>query len=132
MYEENGKYYLFLKNESEPRYLVLLESDSITGPYTQIEEFDNCMRTLEAGLYEAPTAFKTEDGRWCMMTDHYGCAEELQGYIPFMADDIATGHFVRSDEEFSFPYGFKHGTVLKITDEEYDRLKAYKKSPSER
>ena len=29
---------------------------------------------------------------------------------------------MRSDKEFSFPYGFKHGTILKISDEEYERI----------
>ena len=38
---------------------------------------------------------------------------------------ISTGRFVRSDAKFSFPYGFKHGTVMPITDEEYDRIKAH-------
>ena len=28
-----------------------------------------------------------------------------------------------ADEEFSFPYGFKHGKVIEITETEYERLK---------
>ena len=28
------------------------------------------------------------------------------------------------DDAFSFPYRFKHGTILKITEEEYQRMKA--------
>lgn len=28
-------------------------------------------------------------------------------------------------EDFSFPYGFKHGTILPITPEEYERMKAH-------
>ena len=40
-----------------------------------------------------------------------------------MSDDIKSGIFKRSDESFSFPYGFKHGTILAITDEEYERMK---------
>ncbi|MBQ3866804.1 MAG: hypothetical protein II776_07860, partial [Clostridia bacterium] len=31
--------------------------------------------------------------------------------------------FKRADSEFSFPYGFKHGRFLEITQEEYRRLK---------
>jgi hypothetical protein len=34
-----------------------------------------------------------------------------------------SGLFIRSDESFSFPYRFKHGTVLPITMEEYNRIK---------
>ena len=35
-----------------------------------------------------------------------------QGYVPFVADSLASGKFVRSDASFSFPYGYKHGTIL--------------------
>lgn len=132
MYEEDGRYYCFLKSEGDPAHVILVASDHATGPFTRIEEFDRCMEALEPGLYEAPTAFVTADGRWCLMLDYYGCSAAGQGYVPFLADSLAGGHFVRSDASFSFPYGFKHGTVLSITDEEYDRLKAFRKSPDER
>lgn len=55
-----------------------------------------------------------------------------QGYVPFLADSLASGKFVRSDADFSFPYGFKHGTILPITMEEYEKLKSYEKNPNER
>lgn len=132
MYEENGMYYCFLKSDSDPAHVILVKSDSVTGPFTRIEEFDKCMDVLEPGLYEAPTAFITADGRWCLMLDFYGSKAAGQGYVPFLADSLASGKFVRSDADFSFPYGFKHGTVLSITDEEYERLKAFRKSPDER
>ncbi len=48
---------------------------------------------------------------------------EGQGYVPFIADSLADGKFVRSDESFCFPYGFKHGTVIKISGEEYERVR---------
>ncbi|MNG40539.1 hypothetical protein D3C84_1291620 [compost metagenome] len=57
------------------------------------------------------------------MLDFFGVAGEGQGYVPFIADDIESGRFIRSDESFSFPYRFKHGTVLSITMEEYNRIK---------
>ena len=41
-----------------------------------------------------------------------------QGYVPFVADSLASGKFVRSDASFSFPYGYKHGTILPITEED--------------
>lgn len=132
MYEENGRYYMFLKSEGNPHRIILVAGDSITGPFERMPEFDRCMEKLEEGKYEAPTVFKTADGRWCLMLDYYGCCEEEQGYVPFLADTLGSGHFERADEEFSFPYGFKHGTVMEITDEEYERLKRFHKSPSER
>jgi sucrose-6-phosphate hydrolase SacC (GH32 family) len=123
MYQENGRYYLFVKSEADPETILLLESDSVTGPFTPIPKFSEEMKKLEQGQYEAPTAFRTEDGRWCLFLDFYGTVKEKQGYIPFVSDDIHTGRFIRSDESFFFPYGFKHGTVLTLTNQEYERLK---------
>ena len=125
MYEEEGKYYLFLKSEQNPAKVILMESENITGPFERVYEFDKNMEVLEAGQYEAPTAVKLEDGRWCLFLDFYGCSSEEQGYVPFVAEKISTGKFVRSDQSFQFPYGFKHGTILSITIDEYHRLKAY-------
>ena len=78
---------------------------------------------VESGLYEAPTAVKLEDGRWCLFLDYYGVPGAGQGYVPFVADSLSDGRFVRSDASFSFPYGFKHGTILTISMEEYERIK---------
>lgn len=41
-----------------------------------------------------------------------------------MSDDLTKGVFTRADEAFHFPYGFKHGTILPITEEEYERMLA--------
>ena len=131
MYEEDGMYYLFLKRCSIPRQPILVKSENITGPFSPVEEFEKRM-ALYGEAYEAPTAFITADNQWCLMLDFFGCSAEDQGYVPFLADKLENGEFVRSDASFSFPYGFKHGTVLSITDEEYDRLKVFKKMPSER
>ena len=43
--------------------------------------------------------------------------------MPFVADSLASGNFIKSDAAFSFPYGFKHGTILKISMEEDQRIK---------
>jgi len=125
MYEEDGKYYFFLKSERNPGRMMLFSGDSPTGPFERMTAFDECMAPLEEGKYEAPTAVKLDDGRWCLFLDYYGARGDEQGYVPFLCDDIKTGVFVRSDEQFSFPYGYKHGCILKITNEEYDRLKAH-------
>ena len=124
MYKENGIYYLFVKNEKNPAAVQLLKSDAITGPWQVIPAFDRQMAKLQAGKYEAPTAFRTNDGRWCLFLDYYGVKGAGQGYVPFVAESIDSGEFIRSDASFSFPYGFKHGTILPISLEEYDRIKA--------
>jgi len=131
MYEEDGTYYCFLKSDANPEGIILLQGDRPTGPFTRVSAFDRTMAELEGGRYEAPTAVQLADGRRCLFLDYFGGSPETQGYVPFVADSFED-EFERADEEFSFPYGFKHGTVLPITDEEYDRLAAYEKDPAER
>ncbi|MEK4059695.1 MULTISPECIES: glycoside hydrolase family 43 protein [unclassified Paenibacillus] len=123
IYEENGMYYRFLKSEANPAGIILQKGSTLTGEYTRIEAFDEEMAKLGHSAYEAPTAFKLSNGKWCLMLDFFGVEGEGQGYVPFIADEIDSGRFIRSDESFSFPYGFKHGTVLAITMEEYNRIK---------
>lgn len=125
IYEENGMYYRFLKSEADPAAVILQKGKTLTGEYTRITAFDEEMAKLQQGVYEAPTAFKLKDGRWCLMLDFYGVVGEGQGYVPFVADSLDSGRFIRSDESFSFPYRFKHGTVLAITMEEYERIKNF-------
>ena len=35
---------------------------------------------------------------------------------------MASGVFIRSDAAFSFPYGYKHGTIIPITMDEYEKI----------
>ncbi len=123
IYEEDGKFYMFIKSEQNPARIQMLKADSITGPYEKVDAFDESMLVIKEGLYEAPTAVKLDDGRWCLFLDYYGVAGAGQGYVPFVSDDISSGKFVRADEAFEFPYGYKHGTILKITEDDYERIK---------
>lgn len=123
MYEEDGVYYMFVKSEANPEGLILLKSENVTGPFERVAAFDESMAVLTEGNYEAPTAVKLEDGRWCMFTDYFGVPGAGQGYVPFVSENLAEGRFERADMDFAFPYGFKHGTILTITEEEYERVK---------
>lgn len=125
MYEENGRYYLFVKSEYNPAGIILLKSENVTGPFERIKAFDESMAKIEAGQYEAPTAVRAEDGRWCLFLDYYGVPGAGQGYVPFVAESLASGRFVRADQSFCFPYGFKHGTAIKISGEEYERIRSF-------
>ena len=76
------------------------------------------------GSYEGPTTYILPDGRWCLMLDFFGCEKEKMGYVPFVSSEAGNMNFERKDELFSFPYGFKHGKVIEITDDEYEKLKS--------
>ncbi len=45
------------------------------------------------------------------------------GYVPFISSKPGDMNVTRCPDLFSFPYGYKHGGVIEITDEEYERLK---------
>lgn len=123
IYVENGQYFLFLKSDHQPERIILLQAPHAEGPYTRVEAFDESMLAIEAGLYEGPTAVRLEEGQWCLFLDYYGVPGAGQGYVPFIAKSLESGCFVRSDKQFSFPYGYKHGTVIPISMEEYDRIR---------
>ncbi len=123
IYVENGAYFLFVKSDRNPERILLLKADRSEGPYARVEAFDESMLAIEAGLYEGPTAVQLPDRRWCLFLDYYGVPGAGQGYVPFLADSLESGRFVRSDQAFSFPYGYKHGTVIPITTEEYENIK---------
>lgn len=127
MVEENGTFYLWVKSYKNPTGVIMLKSDCITGPFERIWKFDEEMEKLEGGaeVYEAPTACRLEDGSYCLMLDYFGVRGKGQGYVPFRAENIASGEFRRCDEEFVYPYGFKHGTILPISKEEYERIKSF-------
>lgn len=125
MYREGDRYYLFVKSDDNPKKIIELTSSRTTGPFERVGGFDEAMAAVESGLYEAPTAVRLDDGRWCLFIDYYGRPGKAQGYVPFVARSLSDGAFRRSDESFRFPYGFKHGTILPITEEEYARMLSY-------
>lgn len=122
IYEEDGAYYLFAKSDFAPARNILLRAETPEGPYVRVREFDRSMEAVEEGLYEGAAATRLEDGRWCLFLDYYGDAGPKQGYVPFVADSLASGKFRRAEEDFSFPYGIKHGTIISISTEEFDRI----------
>lgn len=118
-------YHLFYKNASAPSMNMHAVSESLYGPYRHDEAFEEYMthQVPRAGSYEAPTVYSLADGRWCLMLDFFGCEKEKMGYVPFVSSKAGDMNFIRSPEEFSFPYGFKHGRVMEITPNEYKKLK---------
>ena len=62
-------------------------------------------------------------GRWCVLFDFFGCEKEKMGYVPFISSKPGDMNVTRCPDLFNFPYGYKHGGVVEITEEEYERLK---------
>lgn len=119
----NGVYHMFYKDCLEPSKNMHATATNLHGPYENDEKFAEFMLTLEKPwAYEAPTTLTLPDGRWCLMIDFFGCAKEDMGYVPFISSKPGDSNFALATESFSFPYGFKHGGIVEITDEEYDKI----------
>ena len=59
------------------------------------------------------------------MLDFFGCEKEKMGYVPFISEKAGDAHFHQVNQLFSFPYGFKHGKVIEISDEEYKKILSF-------
>ena len=119
-----GTYHLFYKNSDNPAMNMHATSDDLYGEYINDDDFQAYMDTLyRPGSYEAPTTYELPDGRWCLMLDFFGCEKDKMGYVAFVSEKVGDAHFKQNKEDFTFPYGFKHGHAIEITNEEYDRLK---------
>ncbi len=124
--KHSGVWHLFYKNADNPSGNMHETSDNITGPFTHDDEFDALVRYYtNGGSYEGATTYTLPDGRWCLMLDFFGCPKNKMGYVPFVSQSPGNTAFKRADSEFSFPYGFKHGRFIEITEQEYENLKKH-------
>ena len=121
-------YHLFYKNAHNPGMNMHATSKNLYGPFEHDDGFQEYMEenVPNPGAYEGPTTYTLPDGRWCLMLDFFGCEKEKMGYVPFVSSCPGDMDFKRADEEFSFPYGFKHGKVIEITEQEYEKLSSFK------
>jgi sucrose-6-phosphate hydrolase SacC (GH32 family) len=120
---ENGNYYRFSKDE-EYKSITMEVSTNLLGPWNDVTNFS--MAKIRG--YEGPECYQIKpaaDGKpakWCLILDQYSLGT---GYQPFVTDDLSCGQF-KPDEDFVFPFRFRHGCSLPISAAEYQRLeKAY-------
>ena len=68
-----------------------------------------------------PYILRSHDGKpatWCLVPDQYG---KGKGYQPFVTDNLAGGQF-KPAPDFTFPFLFRHGSILPLNAAEYSRL----------
>ncbi|NUT24635.1 MAG: family 43 glycosylhydrolase [Streptomyces sp.] len=123
MIQHDGTYFRLSKDErnnssSTPNSKFIFEekSDSILDPsWTAVAEGIGKGAMSAA---EGPLVFKsnTED-KWYAFLDEFGG----RGYLPFETTDLASGTWTPSTG-YDLPAKPRHGTVLPVTQAEYDRL----------
>lgn len=121
--DDDGTYYRFTKNENnDEKYIFMEKSNSLLKGWTSVPS-----ATLQAEKWrEGPCSFKfsSEDiaaagGKWAVLLDDFGGV----GYYPMVTDDFMSAEFTKLTTA-NLPKVKKprHGTVLNVTAEEYERL----------
>ncbi|WP_158638594.1 immunoglobulin-like domain-containing protein [Metabacillus litoralis] len=123
MIEHEGKIYRFTKDErgttsSSPngKFIFQEVGNSVLDPNFQSIKEGIGKGDISRG--EGPAIFKsnTED-KWYLFIDEFGG----RGYVPFETTDLASGEWT-VPEDYDLPSRPRHGTVLPVTQEEYDAL----------
>lgn len=118
---ENGIYYRFSKDEKF-KAILMEKATRLDGKWTEMPDFS----LAKMIGYEGPACFVIEPptsdkpATWCLMLDHYSKGE---GYKPFVTSDLSKGEFKRSEGEFKFPFHFRHGSIVRLSAEEFARVK---------
>lgn len=112
------KYYRFAK-DAKNNAITMEVADKLAGPWSGVPGF-NLTGTQH---YEGPEAFQlgfstaeNGSGAWCLMLDN-------GGYKACTTTNLASGKFTASNET-QFPFAFRHGSVLPLSAEEYQRVKS--------
>lgn len=118
---DGRNYYRFTKDE-KVKAVTMETSPKLTGPWTDVSSFSLGKLLGHEGpeCYLLEPAAVGKPATWCLVLDYY--AKGL-GYQPFVTHDLASGQFTPG-EGFTFPYPFRHGSILPITVAEYQRLES--------
>lgn len=114
---EDGIFYRFSKDETTKR-IIMDRGHDLIGEFTDVP----CEALASLPGVEGPIAYKLHDGSWCLLVDQFA---KGAGYLPLISRDIASGVFEIMDSS-SYDMGRaikRHGGILTITEEEYDRVK---------
>ncbi|MET8946582.1 family 43 glycosylhydrolase [Streptomyces sp. NPDC004542] len=118
-------YYRYTKDERDPsssspcsKFITGEKSTSLTS--TEYGFVSDCIGSGSIERGEGPTVFKSNtENKWYLFVDEYG----LRGYVPFETTDLDSGTWTMSTD-YQLPASPRHGTVLPVTQAEYDRLLA--------
>lgn len=122
---EGDTYYRFTKDERSPdsgtacaKFLTQERSHYLLDPSYELVAEGIGSPALSQG--EGPAVFRSNtEEKWYLFIDEFGG----RGYVPFETTDLASGRWTPSLDA-RLPRNSRHGTVLPVTQEEYDRLAA--------
>ncbi|MEN3609099.1 RICIN domain-containing protein [Plantactinospora sp. ZYX-F-223] len=120
--KHNGTYYRYTKDERSSsqsacgKFILAERSTTVLNRnYSFVRE---CIGQGSLSQGEGPLVFKSNtENRWYLYIDEYGG----RGYIPFSTTDLTTGQWSMVSG-YTMPGRPRHGTVLPLTQAEYDGL----------
>ncbi|MGP3957707.1 family 43 glycosylhydrolase [Nonomuraea sp. 3N208] len=121
--KHDGTYYRYTKDErnnssTTPCSKFILAETSTSLLDTKWDFLSECIGKGAMSQGEGPTIFKSNDQeKWYLFIDEFGG----RGYIPFESTNLASGTWTPS-ANYSLPARPRHGTVIGVTQAEYDRL----------
>ncbi|MCX4607849.1 MULTISPECIES: family 43 glycosylhydrolase [Streptomyces] len=123
--KNKGSYYRYTKDERDPsssspcsKFITGEKSTSLTN--TKYDFVSDCIGSGSIDRGEGPTVFKSNtENKWYLFIDEYGS----RGYVPFETTDLDSGKWTMSTN-YQLPASPRHGTVMPVTQAEYDRLLA--------
>ncbi len=109
---ENGKYYMYYKNETNKR-IYLATADNANGPYKEIKQVS------EGNIgVEGPNIYKVlGEEKWLMMSDAYG-----NGYYVMQETSDLENFKTLDRASYSFDFTPRHGYVIPINADQYTAL----------
>ncbi|MFI9758655.1 family 43 glycosylhydrolase [Streptomyces sp. NPDC051963] len=118
-------YYRYTKDERDPtssspcsKFITAEKSTTLTD--TSYDFVSDCIGSGSIDRGEGPTVFKSNtEEKWYLFIDEYGG----RGYVPFETTDLDSGRWTMS-ANYQLPASPRHGTVMPVTQAEYDRLLA--------
>ncbi|THV36391.1 immunoglobulin-like domain-containing protein [Glycomyces buryatensis] len=121
--EDEGTFYRFTKDErsntsGSPCGKFIMGETSTSLSNTEWDFQTECIGSGSINQGEGPLIFKSNtEEKWYMFVDEFGG----RGYVPFETTDLSSGEWTPSSD-YDLPASPRHGTVLPVTAEEYERL----------
>ena len=118
---KNGDYYYRFSKDETMKNISCDRGKNLSGPFHKVS-----IPVLESlhGVEGPAAIYLANRGEWCLMVDQFA---EHKGYLPILSKDLNPDSFrILKKSEYDLGEGKKrHGSLLSLCKEEYNRLIAY-------
>ena len=115
--EKNGLYYLFFKHD-EDQTIAYVTSENLSGPY---EDKPVIVSAAPSGVEGSQMYRINGTDTWLLIMDEYGKGR----FFMQQTEDFINYPPVKR-EDYSMEFSPRHGSIVSISDEEYERLLNHK------